>query len=208
VLEISRTDIGPAPTIPGIGFDEVDLSPYADQLQGLSETIFVAVTNAGTDQNTLVIPLAEWTNDPADNPSWFFLNFGGSWSWANFANITLSGEPRFEDRVAPIRATFTIDTSTASDANPVLPSAVALEANYPNPFNPQTSIAYSLPSPGAVRLAVHDVLGRQVALLVDGARPAGRHEVSFDGSGLTSGLYLYTIEALGVRTTRSMLLLK
>lgn len=110
--------------------------------------------------------------------------------------------------MAPIRATFTLDLSTAAETDPVLPASVQLEGNYPNPFNPQTTISFVLPGAAHARLAVYDVLGRQVAVLTDGVRPAGKHSLSFDGTGLPSGLYLYTLETGSDRLTRPMMLLK
>jgi hypothetical protein len=89
-----------------------------------------------------------------------------------------------------------------------LPSSFALEANYPNPFNPQTTIGFALPQSGQVRLVVYDVLGRAVARLVEGTLAAGRHEVVFDASGLPTGVYLYRLEADGFVQVRRMLLVK
>lgn len=80
--------------------------------------------------------------------------------------------------------------------------------NYPNPFNPQTVIAYEMPASGSVRLKVFDVTGRLVATLADGFQSAGRHEISFDASRLSSGVYLYRLEADGVLLSGKMLLLK
>lgn len=88
------------------------------------------------------------------------------------------------------------------------PRKFAVERNYPNPFNPRTSIAYSLPDEIDVRVEVFDPLGRRVALLVDEVQPAGRHEVIFDSGGLASGVYLYRVTAGAFVETRSMALLK
>ena len=87
------------------------------------------------------------------------------------------------------------------------PLAHAFDA-YPNPFNPQTTIRYGLPEASYVKLVVYDVLGRQVRVLVDGAREAGTHEVTFDASSLPSGMYVYRIEAGPYAATRTMLLMK
>jgi hypothetical protein len=89
-----------------------------------------------------------------------------------------------------------------------LPSAVRLDQNYPNPFNPTTVISYQLPETEMVRLAVYDVLGREVALLVNTQVPAGTHMVSFDGSGLSSGIYLYRLQANNQVLTGKMMLMK
>ena len=75
-----------------------------------------------------------------------------------------------------------------------VPEAFVLEANYPNSFNPQTTIRFSVPEASVVKLAVYDVLGREVRMLVDGVREAGVHEVVFEAGDLPSGTYLYRLE--------------
>ncbi|MCA9784013.1 MAG: S8 family serine peptidase [Candidatus Cloacimonetes bacterium] len=74
-----------------------------------------------------------------------------------------------------------------------LPTAWALESNYPNPFNPSTVIRYALPEQGLVSLDVYNMLGQHMQSLVSGMRPAGTHDVVFDGSSLSSGVYFYRI---------------
>ena len=88
-----------------------------------------------------------------------------------------------------------------------LPQTLSL-GHYPNPFNPQATITYDLPTDAPVRLEVFDLLGRRVALLVDAPVRAGTHQVRFDGSRLASGLYLYRMQALGQVRTGRMLLVK
>ena len=78
-----------------------------------------------------------------------------------------------------------------------MPTEFGLEQNFPNPFNPTTTIAYALPTDAHVTLRVFDVLGRQVAELVNGSVSAGYHAVEFDASQLASGLYFYRISADG-----------
>jgi hypothetical protein len=89
-----------------------------------------------------------------------------------------------------------------------LPTEFALTGNYPNPFNPQTSITFSMPEAATVRLTVYDLLGRQVALLVDGNLAAGKHEVRFDATNLPSGQYLYRLTTPKGEFTKMMMLLK
>ncbi len=84
----------------------------------------------------------------------------------------------------------------------------ALEPNFPNPFNPTTQIGFSLAEAGRVRLTVYDVLGREVAVLLDDNRPAGRFQVSFDASGFNSGMYLYRLQSGNQVRTGKMTLLK
>ena len=98
-------------------------------------------------------------------------------------------------------------TSTEPDGEEI-PRAFALKQNYPNPFNPQTTIRYSLPQPGDVRLAVYNVLGHEVAVLVDGPQPAGQYAAQFSGADLPSGLYVYRLQAAGEIAARAMMLAK
>lgn len=90
----------------------------------------------------------------------------------------------------------------------VVETAYSLIPAAPNPFNPRTRIGFTLPEKGRARLDVFDTQGRRVRTLVDGAVPAGRHQVVFDGDRLGSGVYFYRLELPGLTTTRKMTLLK
>lgn len=90
----------------------------------------------------------------------------------------------------------------------VAPLAYSLGTNYPNPFNPTTTLSFTLQEAGRVHLAVYDVSGRLVAAVVDGYRQAGSHDVTFDGSGLASGIYIYRLTAGGFTATGKMVLMK
>jgi hypothetical protein len=83
-----------------------------------------------------------------------------------------------------------------------------LNQNYPNPFNPGTIITYSLPQRGMVYLIVYDILGREVAILVNKTEEAGTHSVNFNASKLTSGLYIYTLTSGNFILSKKMMLLK
>ena len=89
-----------------------------------------------------------------------------------------------------------------------LPLRLALEQNYPNPFNPSTTIRFTVPQTGRVRIAVYDILGREVALLLDEVREAGSHLVRFDARQLASGMYVYRLAVPSGSLTRKMLLAK
>jgi hypothetical protein len=95
----------------------------------------------------------------------------------------------------------------AAPAAVEIPSEFAV-GNYPNPFNPVTTIQVALPEASHVRVAVYDVLGRMVQMLVDGQLSAGTHSVTFDAGSLPSGVYLYRFEHAGGAVTRTMQLLK
>ncbi|MBK7498513.1 MAG: T9SS type A sorting domain-containing protein [Ignavibacteriales bacterium] len=93
-----------------------------------------------------------------------------------------------------------------------MPTEYKLEQNYPNPFNPSTIISYQLPKAGNVTLKVFDVLGREVATLVDEFRTAGSYEVEFNPASSiknpASGIYFYQLKAGEFVETKKMLLLK
>ncbi len=89
-----------------------------------------------------------------------------------------------------------------------LPGSYALAQNYPNPFNPATTISYTIPATSKVVLTVYDVLGRQVANLVDEVQQPGSHQVIWDGSDVTSGIYFYQIQAGNFMETKKMVLLR
>ncbi len=89
-----------------------------------------------------------------------------------------------------------------------LPEKVILYPSYPNPFNPTTTIAYELPETAKVRLDVFNVVGKQVATLENGVRNAGYHEVRFNATGLSSGLYFYRITTNSFVSVKKMMLIK
>jgi hypothetical protein len=89
-----------------------------------------------------------------------------------------------------------------------LPETVVLYQNFPNPFNPTTTFTYDLRRSGNVRLQIFDLLGREVAVLVNGFMPASRHQVQFDASNLASGTYLYRLQAADQVIVKTMVLLK
>ena len=92
--------------------------------------------------------------------------------------------------------------SALPDAPTVLPDRLRLAAA-PNPFNPRTVLDFMLEKPGPARLAVYDLMGREVAVMLEGRQPAGARQVVFDGDGLASGLYLARLEtARGARTVK------
>ncbi len=111
----------------------------------------------------------------------------------------------------PNQATSTIvdnTTGVASEIDDTLPTGVRLEQNYPNPFNPITSISYSLSGVQHVRLTVSDLLGRQIAVLVDELQAVGNHQVTFRAADLPSAVYIYRLEAGSTVRTKQMILLQ
>ncbi len=115
-----------------------------------------------------------------------------------FIPFPVDGAPNPFDRIAGIE----------DGVLEVIPKEYSLDQNYPNPFNPTTAISYQLSAISFVNLTVYDIAGRQVAELVNGMRDAGVHDVTFDASNLSSGIYFYRIEAGDFTSVRKMVLMK
>jgi hypothetical protein len=92
--------------------------------------------------------------------------------------------------------------------NNLVPLENKLDQNYPNPFNPTTVITYHLLTPGYTILKVYDVLGKEVAFLVDGEKSAGVHTVSWNPSRLSSGVFIYRLKVGNFSDVKKMILMK
>jgi hypothetical protein len=113
--------------------------------------------------------------------------FAGSWAHATNGTITVASVASVEENT---------------------PTAFALEQNFPNPFNPATTIAYSLPSSGHVTLTVYDLNGRVVASLINATQSAGSYRVPYTAEGLASGVYIARLTAGARSAIRKLALLK
>ena len=105
---------------------------------------------------------------------------------------------------------FQLNSNKTTDVNNEgeLTKEYSLSQNYPNPFNPATQIIFNIPKSGNVELKVYDVLGRQVAKLVDEYKTTGSYKIGFDGSSLTSGIYFYKLISDNFIETKKMMLIK
>ncbi|MFA7330442.1 MAG: T9SS type A sorting domain-containing protein [Candidatus Delongbacteria bacterium] len=103
---------------------------------------------------------------------------------------------------------YVTDDNGYEVSSPDAPVAYTLAQNFPNPFNPTTTISFTMPETGAASLKVFDLAGREVATLVNGLMARGEQNVVFDASNLNSGVYFYTFETAGVSETRKMVLIK
>ncbi len=97
---------------------------------------------------------------------------------------------------------------TAAENLSGLPTEFALHASYPNPFNPTATISYDVKNAVNVRLTIFDVLGRQVATLIDEFKAPGRYSKTFNAASWSSGIYFYKVEMGDFRDVKSMLLVK
>ncbi|REL37547.1 T9SS C-terminal target domain-containing protein [Rhodohalobacter sp. SW132] len=157
--------------------------------------------------------------------TWIHKGFSDQVKASNLARIVIKAEKDWETPVSInlLRAVAASERNTVPLRNAALSSelSVSLEPeaderpgktkllpNYPNPFNPATTIPYTLSDPGDVQLEVFDAIGRRVALFQRKAQQPGRHTIEFDASTLSSGLYLYRLQTNGIVQTRKMTLLK
>lgn len=121
-------------------------------------------------------------------------------------------EERYEVSLAFIDSVFQSISPVGIETEPEMDRDVVemftLSQNYPNPFNPSTMIRFQLPVSSYVSLKVYDLLGREVANLVDERESSGSHSVRFDASGLASGIYIYRLSTGDQAITRKMILMK
>lgn len=176
-----------ASLIPG-EVNRIDVSEWNHRLR-TGEDVHVAVTGE-FDVNPFA--LAADNGSPLANRTTVFRPTQGGWSAYN-RNLMLSA---------------VVGVATSIQNGTDRPEGTGLAAAYPNPFNPSTLIRWTLDAQRATRLSVHDLLGREVAVLVDAPHSAGTHSVTFDGSGLASGVYMVRLQAGAESYTRLITLVK
>jgi len=129
--------------------------------------------------------------------------------YPGYNHVMMGFDSTMLSRVHTWYITYGLVPATGTAHSPEAPPAqYSLAQNYPNPFNPTTTIAYGLPLMTHVRLRVFDLLGRNVATLVDGVEPPGPHDSVLDAANLASGTYFYRLEAGSFTETKRMVLLR
>ena len=182
--------------------------------------------NSFTEGITLMktVGYTTWLLDATPTPN-FTYNWG---NYPDFRDLTLkpgeiyddNSHVRFDNVVAHDDGSFSVDveihditTGIADETNSNIPETFKLEGNYPNPFNPTTTISYDLPEQAQVTLSIYDLLGKKIKPLVNQSQDAGNKIAMWDGTDdlgrpVSAGVYLYRIKAGEFSQTRKMLLLK
>ncbi len=185
-----------------------DASPWTSPGSDFStqSSASVSVTGVGfytwESTTSLVGDVQNWVDNPGANFGWVLIGNEGSAATSkrfdSKENIDTTVRPQLTVSYLPVLADVEQGAS--------LPHSPALQQNYPNPFNPSTTIGYTVTGLGSgwVRLSVHDLLGREVAVLVNERKEPGSHSVNWNASGMASGVYLYNLTAGSFVQTRKM----
>ncbi len=163
-------------------------------------------------------PYTYFTSWPSTPPP---TQYPESWFWYNHREAVLANT--YEDKncvsaggfdstasaiLTAVGTHLGVFTTTSVANNGILPEHLQLDQNYPNPFNPMTNIKFEIPNANHVTMRVFDILGREVATLVDENLSSGSYEVNFSGVNLASGMYLYRLESGSSWITKRMTLVK
>lgn len=202
---------------PAMSVSAVNLG-FGNVMVGNDSTRVLRVINTGT--MALTVDSLNFSNPvfSANLSAPFTINAGDTTS----VNITFAPTDSIQynatlrvvgnDPFTPVRTVnlsgLGMGTVSISQVGTEIPSAFSLSQNYPNPFNPSTSINFAIPVQGMVSLKVYDLLGKEVATLVNGVKTPGMYVADFDASKLTSGIYFYKLEANGFVDVKRMVLLK
>ena len=130
--------------------------------------------------------------------------------WCSYATneVAINWNAPLVYLVGAIESIIAEKTNTSSVQPEAIPSQIELEQNYPNPFNPSTKISYSLSDPAQTKITIHDLVGKEISVLVDKFMTAGNHQVTFNATGLASGIYVYRMTTDEHTITKKMLVLK
>jgi hypothetical protein len=152
----------------------------------------------------------ERSNDNNDFRVIGFVSGNGTTSEVQNYSFSDNGLPlgKYYYRLKQVDFNGQYEYSDVVEVNLDVPGTFTLNQNYPNPFNPSTRISYSLAEAGHVRLSVFNLLGEEIAVIVDGIKDAGSHEVNFEANQLASGFYIYKIQTAQFTQSRKMLLNK
>jgi M6 family metalloprotease-like protein len=186
-------------------FDQLDFDSrfeYNEYVKKVSADSGEIDLNILVHTNSFPVSLA-WEINPENGISYSFISDSGMGKISDIKSTHSSiSFNKLENKRIQLKA------STSGNSFYSIPTEYTLYQNFPNPFNPTTTIKYDLPNTGIAELIVYDILGRKVRTLLNENQQAGRYEISFNATGLASGVYIYQLRAQDFISTRKMILLK
>lgn len=205
---------------PGNDVGVLQFNGYYSQTSDASLKIEIGGYAAGTERDSISVVGAAMLNgelniqfinnfipqDGDEFPLMSYTSRTGEFTQLNFSNNVI-GYIQYNSNGAQIVIGDPSSVGEESDFNNI-PDTYDLAQNYPNPFNPSTKISWQSPVGSHQTLKIYDMLGNEVATLVNECREAGRYEVTFDGSNLASGMYLYRLQSGSFVETKKMILIK
>lgn len=178
---------------------------YVTAYKGSSKIVVVVINNSSTTvEQTFALQQQTELNTTAFIP--YVTSESKNCMQGN--NIAVNGNSFTAVLEASSITTFISAEKTDAVEHLSEPKTFSLSQNYPNPFNPNTNIEFQTANFGLVVLKVFDVLGNEVATLINEEKPAGSYNINFDASGLTSGIYFYRLQAGNYNVTKKLVLLK
>ncbi len=189
----------------------------------VSNAVPVELTSLNIDNKSNNVILS-WTTATETNNKGFEIERKSKENWEKIAFVEGKGSTtetqsyqfidkdlkpaKYQYRLKQIDFDGTVSYSSIIEGEVAAADKVDLSQNYPNPFNPVTVINYQLPVNSFVTLKIYDVLGNEIKTIVNENQEAGTYKIDFDGSSLTSGMYIYKLTANGFTSTKKMMLLK
>jgi len=202
------------PSLNTNNYEEIKVTPaqyvFAFRRWSADQNVITLLNMGSSDQQAVInIPVDELNLDSSITYYLTDMITGDVFSGTaqQLGNISVP-VPKYTTRMMLLADTImtVVNVEQPKDQSPL---SFNLAQNYPNPFNPATKIKYTIPEPGNVRLIIFDLLGKEVALLEDRyISSAGSYDIIFNGSNLSSGLYLYRLEYNNTAITKKMLILK
>ena len=220
MLQQSSTDGGATWSAATEAFSSIaSFGPRADMTRADDGTLWVVHTNSedlfytsSSDGGTTWATSQRWTDTQENVGDDFFpaiTMYSGSPMVLFVARNGVRAGTQFEGLYYGIPGVSRDPLVTSIDVlSAEVPRSIVLDQNYPNPFNPQTTITFSVAETAQTRLTVVDLMGREVAVLVDGVIAPGSYQATFDGSSLSSGTYIYRLTSGQTRMQRLLTLLK
>jgi hypothetical protein len=207
------TNLGGIDTVRGLAYeyDSLKTDPNFYGVVALSGMSGASVTDAYPDMDHIITPHVESGRTTADQRTFIgsgpYIVAPGEVRTVGFALAAGASLDNLQAHADTARDLWknSFVTGVTSDRTPAV---FSLSQNYPNPFNPNTVVSYQLPVVSSVRLVVYDLLGREVAVLVNEKKTPGTYEVKFDAGGLASGVYFYRLTAGEFVQVRKLLLLR